>query len=352
MSLSASTKKLINSIEEHKPTGRQFYSIRSILGNANWAAFYILLGARQAGKSYSVMEYFVRKWKQKGIPFTWLRLNEASMKKMLVNKAEKLVDPDLYRKYDLDLTVKGNNVYDHGKRMATVLALSTFANDKGVALFDKDFLDDPDMYYHICLDEFQLEKTQRSQGDICYQFIQQLENQIRNTSDKVKIFLIGNTLEEASDILTLFNYIPEEFGRYKIKRKRCVLDYIAPTEAYKAMRKNALTNLLAGNESNFTNELIIDKSLVDKRRLIRPQVILQFTKTKAFTIWNDGIIAEYNGESCKTKIAMRPYIDLLFNPAQRDEYIELFDSRAFHYHDLMTFKKFQHEIQLLKPRAR
>ena len=62
------------------------------------------------------------------------------MRKMLANKAEKLVDADIARRYNLQLTVKGNNVYDHGKKMATVLALSTFANDKGVALFDKDFI--------------------------------------------------------------------------------------------------------------------------------------------------------------------------------------------------------------------
>ena len=38
----------------------EWYSIRSLMGNANWAIFYILLGARESGKSYAVMEYFVR----------------------------------------------------------------------------------------------------------------------------------------------------------------------------------------------------------------------------------------------------------------------------------------------------
>jgi hypothetical protein len=115
---------------------------------------FILLGARESGKSYSVMEYFLRKWKTKHIPFYWLRLNEASMKKMLANNAEKLVDPDLYVKYELDLETKGNVVYDHGEKMCTVLALSTLANDKGVGYFDNTFLSNPDMCYHICLDEF------------------------------------------------------------------------------------------------------------------------------------------------------------------------------------------------------
>lgn len=38
----------------------EWYGVRSILGNANWAMFYLILGAREAGKSYSVMEYFVK----------------------------------------------------------------------------------------------------------------------------------------------------------------------------------------------------------------------------------------------------------------------------------------------------
>lgn len=330
----------------------EWYSIRSLLGNANWAWFFVMLGARESGKSYAVMEYFIKKWKQKGIPFYWLRLNEASMKKMLNNNAEKLVDADIYRKYNLDLKVKGNIVYDNGKRMATVLALSTFANDKGVALFDKDFLNEKDMFYHICLDEFQLEKTQRNQGDIAYQFVQQMENLVRSTKKKMKIFLIGNTLEEASDILTLFNFIPEEFGRWKLKSKRCVIDYLPPSDQYKARRKGTIADILMGQESNFTNELAIDKTLVYKGRTVRPTAVIHFGKDSAhkFTIWDSKVISAYNGENVGNNIAMRPYIDLMFNQTMRDNIIALFDTRCFYYRNLITFKKFQKEIALIKPR--
>lgn len=344
-------KKYLKVREEHiKMSQNEFYGIRSILGNANWAKFYILLGAREAGKSYSVTEYFVKKWKENKIPFTWLRLNEASMKKMLCNQAEKLVDADIYRRYDLDLTVKGNTVFDHGEKMATVLALSTFANDKGVALFDKDFLDDPKMYYHICLDEFEKEKTQKSQGDICYQFVNQMENLVRSTKERVKIFLIGNTLEEASDILTLFNFIPEEFGRYKLKKKQCVIDYIPPSEAYLNRRRGSIADILMGEQSNFTNKIDSDKSLITKNRLTHPTAIITFNKNTKFTVWDSNIISEYHNEKCKTNIAMRPYLDLLFNMDLRDQIISAFDSRAFLYRNLITFKKFQKEISLIKPR--
>ena len=328
----------------------EWYGIRGML-SYQWAIFYCLLGARESGKSYSVTEFFVRQWKKKKIPFYWLRLNEASMKKLLCNNAEKLVDPDIYRKYDLQLTVKGNTVYDHGEKMATVLALSTFANDKGVALFDKDFLaDNPQMYYHICLDEFQLEKTQRSQGDICYQFVNQLENLVRSTKERMRIFLIGNTLEECSDILTMFNFIPEQFGRYKLKSRRCVIDYMPPSEKYKARRKGSVADLLTPEVSNFTNEISFDKSLITQQRLVKPTAVIHFSKTVKFTVWDDNIVAQYNGEYAPLQIAMRPYIDMLFNQKQRDNIIQLFDTRSLLYHNLITAKKFQKEIQLIKPR--
>lgn len=338
--------------EEEKKSKRNqnpFHSIRSMMGNT-WAAIFVLLGAREAGKSYSVMEYFLNSWKRDGIPFYWLRLNEASMNKLLKNKAEKLVDADLARRFKLDLTVRGNNVYDGGKKMATVLALSTFANDKGVGYYDKDFLKNPKMEYHIALDEFELEKTQRSQGDIAYQFIQQIENLIRSTKERLKIFLIGNTLEEASDILAMIGFIPERFGRYKLKSKRTIIDYIPPSEAYKARRRGTIQEILAGGHSNFTNEIDTDRSLVTKERLIKPTAVVVFARDARFTIWDDKVVAPYNGEKTQTVIAMRPYLDLVFQQQLRDHIIGLFDLRAFLFRNLITFKRFQKEIALIKPR--
>lgn len=345
----SSYSKARKEIARQRLRRKEWYSIRAMLGYT-WALFYCLLGGREAGKSYSITEFFVRKWKEKGIPFYWLRLNEASTNKLLAANAQKLVDADIYRRYNLDLTVKGNDVYDHGKKMATVLALSTFANDKGVALFDKDFLKDPNMYYHICLDEFQLEKTQKRQGDICYQFVQQLENILRSTKTRTRIFLVGNTLEECSDILTMFNFIPEEFGRYKLKKKRCVIDYMEPTDAYKERRKGTVGDLLAGTCSNFTNKVEFDKTLITKKRLVKPTAIIHFTKEIKFTVWDSNIISEYHNEKCSTNIAMRPYIDIVFNVKLRDEIIQMFDTRCFLYRNLITNKRFQKEITLLKPR--
>lgn len=339
----------IHEFEERK-TNNQWYSLRSMLGYYNWAIFYVLLGARETGKSYAVMDFFVHEWKTKGVPFYWMRLNEASTKKLLNNNAEKFVDPDIARRNQLKLTVKGNTVYDNGKKMATIVALSTFYSDKGVGLFDKDFLNDPNMSYNICLDEFQKEKSERRQGDIAYQFVNQMENLVRSTKQRIRCFLIGNTLEEASDILTMFNFIPESFGRYKLKKKRAVIDYLPPSDKYLERRKGTISDLLVPEASNFTNKIDFDKSLIWKGKLHKPTAIVVFDKNTKFTIWDDHIVAPYNKENVEPKIAMRPYLDLVFSQLIRDNIINMFDNRIYNYRNLITFKKFQKEIQLIKPR--
>lgn len=339
----------------------EWYSLRSLLGHS-WALFYMLLGGREVGKSYAVTDFFCRQWRKYKRPFYWLRLTDTSQEKLLKNRAEKLIDPDLRRKYNLDLSTVGDGVYEVLERdskgkilkkelMGRVLALSTFYNDKGTGLFDKDFLEDPNMFYNICLDEMNREQNEKRGFDILYAFTNQLENLVRSTKQRVRVICIGNTLEEASDILCAFEYLPEEFGRYKIKKKRCVIDYIAPTEAYKRRRKGTIADILMPTASTFTNEIHTDDSLVYKGRLVKPTYIVKFAKDKDawFTIWDGKCIAKYNGEHA-TVIAMRPYIDEFFIPELRDNVFKMFDLRSYAYKNLITFKLFQKYLEILKPR--
>lgn len=344
----------------------QWYNLRPILGHFNYAIFGILLGGREIGKSYAVTNYFVDQWKNKGIPFTWLRLTETQARKLLQNNAEKLIDPDLRRKYDLDLITSGNNVYEVTRRskpdkngktkimekklMARVYAISTFYSDKG-SIFDKDFLNDPNMRYNIAVDEFEREKGEKNTFDILYSLVNQLENLVRSTKDRVKIFFMGNTLEEASDILCAFNFIPEEFGIFKLKSKRCVIHNIAPTEAYKERRKGTIADILMPEASTFTNKINTDTTLVNKSQLITPSYVIKFKKDKShwYTVWNSNIVAKYNGEK-KPVVAMRPYLDEVFNTDLQKNMILLFDTRSLQFRNLITFKQFQSDMEELKPR--
>ena len=293
-------------------------------------------------------------------------MTENAARKLLQNNAEKLIDPDLRRKYDLDLITSGNNVYEITKRskpdkngrtkilekklMARVYALSTFYNDKG-SIFDKDFLNDPNMRYNIAIDEFEREKGEKNTFNILYSLVNQLENLVRSSKERTRIFFLGNTLEEASDILCAFNFIPESFGIFKLKSKRCVIHNIEPTEEYKARRKGTIADILMPTASTFTNKIDTDNTLINKSKLISPNYVIKFTKDQAhwYTVWNGNIITKYNGEK-KTVIAMRPYLDEVFNVEAQRNMITLFDTRSLQFRNLITFKQFQSDVEELKPR--
>ena len=162
---------------------------------------------------------------------------------------------------------------------------------------------------------------------------------------------MGKTLEEASDVLCAFNFIPEEFGLYKLKKKRAVIHYIEPSEAYKNRRKGTIADILMPTASTFTNKIDTDNTLITKEPLRRPSYVIKFTKDEKswFTIRNSNVVCPFKKEH-KPVIAMRPYLDEVFNQENRNNIIELFDTRSLKFRNLITFKRFQNELQLLKPR--
>lgn len=388
------------SIKYQQFEDREWYSLRSILGN-DWAIFYLLLGGREAGKSYCITKFFCSQFLKYRRPFYWLRLTEASKNKLLQNNAEKLVDPDIRRALNLDLETSGDNVYSvkrnkEGKvikktLIARVLALSTFYNDKGTGLFDKDFLKDPKMYYNICLDEMNREKGEKKTFDILYAFVNEIESLTRSTKERMRILMVGNTLEEASDLMTGFNFLPEEFGRYylvKNKKKlqdfkrelkaatvagdeeekkriykkyekvkfghRCVIDYIPPNDAYKARRAGTVSDILTPTASTFTNEIKMDVSLLTKEKLIKPTQIIKFTEDKStwFTVWDDYKISTYNVEKVTDVVHMIPYSNTgIFDKKRVDSVYARYMTLSYRFKNLISQKKFKKQLELLKPKG-
>lgn len=385
----------------------QWYSTRHL-----WSYWYImgfvLLGARERGKSYAITEDFVREYKNKGIPFYWLRLTDKQTLKLKSNKCEHLVDADIRRKYDLDLIVQGDNVYDvkreecivkhndgsetretkivEKKIFAHIYAVETFYNDKG-SIFDKDFLNDPKMHYNIACDEFQKEKCERRNVfDLLYCLVNQIENLIRSTKERVRVVFIGNTLEECSELLCALNFIPERNGIFQLVRnkkmlieylkelkacnndsekkllvdykykdydfgKRFLIENIQNSEAYNIRRKGTFADILMPQASTFTNKIDTDNALIYKGVLSSPSYIIKFTKNPDdwFTVWNSNVICKWKGEK-KSVRAMRPYLDELFSVEIQKTVIQSFDTRCYLFRNLITFKQFQNQLALLKPR--
>ena len=266
----------------------------------------------------------------------------------MCNKANKLVDPDLKRKYDLDLSTKGNVVYNRGKEFCEVYPLASFGKLKGVGFYDKDFKGK----YFIVLDEFQLEQGERRTSfDILYNFLGMVENIARTTKNNIEIWLLGNNLQEASEILKAFNFIPNQFGRYYLKRKRAIIDYLEPTDEYLKDREGSVAQILGGDSmSNFTNELQKDVKLITKDRVSRPQAIIKFGREQDrwYTWWDGNIIKRCSGQSCGHIIAMRPYIDQFYNKERVQMVIDIYDAEGFRYNNLIDKTYFESELKKIR----
>lgn len=329
----------------------RFYNLSSILGN-DWAIFYCLIGGRMTGKSYSITDFLCKQKRRLGdnVRNYWMRISETSTKALLANKAKKLIDPDLVRKYDLELSTKGMEVFNRGKEFMEVIPLSQFGKLKGVGFYDKDFTG----WYNIVLDEFQLEEGEkRTSFDILYNFIGMCENIARTTKNRIRVFLVGNTLQEASSILKAFNFLPEKFGRFKLKSKRCVIDNLEPTEEYLEDRKGSIADILGGgNMSNYTNALTKDLKLLYKGRVTYPQAIIKFSKDTNmwFTLWDKGVVRRYNNESLplSTDFAMKPYLNTFYSKERVQTIIDMFNARALKFDTLITQAYFTDSMKTIK----
>lgn len=286
-----------------------------------------------------------------------MRISDTSVKAMLAANCKGLVDPDLQAQYGLDLKAKGGMyVTNHGKDFCTVCPLASFGKLKGVGFYDKNY----DGWYNVILDEFQTEQGEkRTSFDILYNFIGMCENTVRTTKKKLRVFLLGNTLEEASTILKAINFIPKQFGRFYIHRwnkythqRQCfaVIDNLQPTEEYLEDRYGSIADLLGGDRmSNYTNELIQDVELIEKRRVVHPTAIIKFTKKSEnwYTLWDGDYIKRYNKEKLKPGkyISMQRYVEAIYNPEARQMVIDMNDARAFKFDSLITQTYFTDELK-------
>ena len=329
---------------------KEWYTIRALLGN-QWANWFVLIGARERGKTFTVQDYvlscfFNPKHRLYKVPFYWMRLNDIAIKNMLMNNGAKMFEPLLVRKYGLEaMKVRGDSIYIGEDLLCRVYGLSNAYNNKGAALFDKATFKG----VNIIVDEIALEKGQKKTFDVVYNLKMQIENITRSERENVKVFFMLNNTEECPEAVAMFGYIPIEFGVYKLKRKHCIIDYIPNNKAYEKRRANALANELDNGTGNFTNKIAKDLKLLFKGRLHHPQYVVKYSKDQAdwFTVWDQNVICPYKGEKVRS-VAMKRYIDDVFIPELRDAVIEQEDVRAYKYKDILTQTLFRKNMELIK----
>lgn len=352
-----------------------YYNLNSLLG-IDWCTWFWLIGARGRGKSYSVMDTFLsycRRYGQENCRCYYFRISDLSVKAMMTNKAAKAIDAKLVRKYKLELSTKGNVIYNRGKPLINMYALVSAAKTgKGVAEYDDEFLGKRPLgkdgkpikrFIFLIIDEFMMAEglEKKSVGNPVDQFKIYVENILRDQEQldyrAVMIFGCANAVSECSDFLAqLAGYIPEKPGRIKLKRKHMVIENLINSQAYLDKRSRSVGGDIMNyaEDSNYTNIVKRDiETLMPKgRRLRKVTALIKFSKDKQdwFCEYDGGIIRRYKNE-CVSKelvVAMRRYLDTLYNAEVAKTIFDRYDARSYMFADLVSQATFAAKLKLLK----
>lgn len=336
---------------------------------------FIYTAVRGIGKSVISVETAIilkRKYGYDNVKCFYFRLTDNSVKAMLANKAEKAIDPYLIAKYDMEITSKGNKVYDHGKLLMEFYPLvSAGSKGKGVNLYDCNFFNKyketgQKTFIVTIWDEFLMAEgiEKKSVGDPVEQYKIYKEAILRDAEvikdyDAVYNFLLANNVSECAAVTgALYNYIPDpnNHRRVKLTRKRAMFWNVPITAAYKEKRKNSYNaNILDyNNDVNYSN-IQRDLSLIKpkKTKIYRVTAIYKFDKfdkKKWFCLYDGRYIRQYRNETVKDSIIfpMKRYLDGIYNQDIVLNVFERFDCRDFMYCDLMSMALFQAQLKLLK----
>ena len=339
---------------------------------------FVYTAVRGIGKSVISVETAIilkRKYGYENVKCFYFRLTDQSVKTMLQNKAQKAIDPYLIAKYNLDITCKNNIVYDHGKPLMEFYPLvSAGSKGKGVNLYDCNFFNNrplgkngkPIKRFIVTIwDEFLMAEgvEKKSVGDPVAQYRIYMEAILRDAErldyNAVYNYFLANSVSECAPVTgALFNYIPKPdcHDIVKLTRKHTIFWNVPVTMAYKMKRMKSYNADIMDyeNDANYTNVVQRDLALIKPKRtrLCKLTGIIKFGKDKTswFSIYDDKYIRKYRGEGFKRDkvIAMKRYLDEMYNIDIANSVIERFDARYFYYADLMSMSLFQAQLKLIK----
>lgn len=336
---------------------------------------FIYTAVRGVGKSVISVETAIilkRKYGYDNVKCFYFRLTDQSIKAMLANKAEKAVDPYLIAKYNLNITAKGNKVYDNGKLLIEFYPLvSAGSKGKGVNLYDCNFFNKyqktgQKTFIITIWDEFLMAEgvEKKSLGDPVEQYKIYKEAILRDAEvikdyDAVYNFLLANNVSECAAVTgALYNYIPDpnNHKRVKLTRKRAMFWNVPITEAYKEKRKKSYNSNILDyeNDANYS-DIQRDLSLIKpkKTRLYKVTALYKFDKfdkKKWFCLYDGRYIRQYRNETVNKDLIypMKRYLDGIYIAEIVKTVFERFDNRNFEFCDIMSMALFQAQLKLIK----
>lgn len=371
-------QKLLAKAKKAKETKDFLYLTTNMPFSYQGISNFIFTAVRGIGKSVISVETAIilkRKYGYENVKCYYFRLTDQSIKAMLANKAEKAIDPYLINKYDLDITCKGNIVYDHGKTLIEFYPLvSAGSKGKGVNLYDCNFFSNrpkgkngkPIKRFVVTIwDEFLMAEgvEKKSVGDPVAQYKIYMEAILRDAErlpyNAVYNYFLANSVSECAPITgALFNYIPKPDNHriVKLTRKHAIFWNVPVTRQYLEKRKKSYNSDIMDyeNDPNYTNVIEKDLQLIKKKsiRLIRLTNVIKFStmRTDWFAVYDNLYIRRYRGEGFKRDkvIAMKRYLDEMFSQEVANNVIERYDNRNFMFADIMSMSMFQAKLKQIK----
>lgn len=353
-----------------------------IMGYGKEYVHFIIAGARGRGKSVIALDAPIASCEKYGYEnnkIFFFRLSDTSCKAVLANNAEKLVDPWLVNKYNMKISRKGNVVYNRGKRLLEVFSLVSAPKNKGVALYDHAFLNDRPIdpktgkkvkrFIWLILDEFQiaegLERNSIANRSTAALFKIYTETILRDQEfldyPAVRAFYLANNVSECSSFTTEmwgFYMPPGKFGNTKCRRKNAVFISVPNSEEYVEKRKRSVTGSITDfeNDSNYSNQIAMDMSLIKKRktRIRKVTSLIQFSKNPSdwFCLYDSKYIRRYSGETVKESlvIPMKRHLDSVFLEEKKNAIFSIYDFNGYMYCDVATLANFRARMKELRIR--
>ena len=332
---------------------------------------FIFTAVRGIGKSVISVETAIilkRKYGYDNVKCYYFRLTDLSIKAMLANHAEKAIDPYLIDKYNLEITCKGNTIYDHGKKLIEFYPLvSAGSKGKGVNLYDCNWWKTKKKRFIVTIwDEFLMAEgiEKKSVGNPVAQYRIYMEAILRDAEritdyNAVYNFFLANSVSECAPVTgALFNYIPDptNYKIVKLTRKHAIFWNVPVTDAYIEKRKKSYNAdiLDYSRDPNYTNNIKRDLEAIKpkKTRIHKVTSVIKFTKYENawFCIYDSKYVRVYKNESFKKDkvIPMVRHLDELFSPELVKSVIERYDAKAFIYCDLMSQALFTSYIKEIK----
>lgn len=361
-----------------KPLGL-YLSAQPFNGYGKEYVHFIIAGARGRGKSVISLDAPIASCEKYGYEnnkIFYFRLSDMSVKKLLANNADNLVDPLLVDKYKMSISRKGNIVYNHGKKLLEVYSLVSAPKNKGIALYDYNFLNnrpiDPKTgkpikrFIWLILDEFQiaegLEKNSIANKSTAALFKIYTETILRDQQfldyPAVRAYYLANNVSECSSFTTEMwgYYMPPGKNIVKCRRKNAVFINVPNSKAYIDKRKSSITGSITDfeNDSNYSNQIQMDMSMIKPRktRIRKVTALIKFSKNPNdwYCVYDDKYIKRYNNQTVSKElvIPMMRHLDNTFMQERRDQIFDLYDFQHFMYCDVATLANFRARMKELK----